>query len=99
MRWRRGAIDGVPVEAAGAAGGAGSGGGERDFAERIVGAGELACAGVVDRAAARLEGRFAGRTLVAAAVRHTIAAAYLDLSLPREAEGQARRAMGLRVGH
>ena len=59
---------------------------------------ELKVRTALDRAAARIEGRFSGQPTVEAAVRHTIAAAYLDLGLPREAEGQVRRAMGLRAG-
>jgi tetratricopeptide (TPR) repeat protein len=50
----------------------------------------------LDRAAAKIEGRFANQPLVEASVRHTIGAAYIDLSVYPDAERQFERALALR---
>ncbi len=51
----------------------------------------------LDRAAARIEGKFAGQPLVEASIRHTIGSAYIDLGLYPNAEGQLKRALELRL--
>lgn len=50
----------------------------------------------LDRAAARIPGKFEARPLLEAAVRQTIANAYKDLGLYAEAQPQAQRAVELR---
>jgi eukaryotic-like serine/threonine-protein kinase len=50
----------------------------------------------LDRAAARVEGRFGGQPLVEASVRYTIGSAYIDLGLYPEAERQLERSLALR---
>jgi hypothetical protein len=50
----------------------------------------------LDRAAARIEGKFAGQPLVEASIRQTIGTTYLDLSLFLDAERQFERALKLR---
>jgi serine/threonine protein kinase/Tfp pilus assembly protein PilF len=50
----------------------------------------------LDRAAARVEGKFANQPLVEASIRHTIGAAYIDLSAYADAERQFERALALR---
>jgi eukaryotic-like serine/threonine-protein kinase len=50
----------------------------------------------LDRAAARIEGKFATQPLVEASVRHRIGAVYVDLSVYPEAERQFDRALVLR---
>ncbi|HZU28117.1 MAG TPA: serine/threonine-protein kinase, partial [Bryobacteraceae bacterium] len=50
----------------------------------------------LDRAAARIGGKFTGQPLVEASIRHTIGAAYVDLSLYSDAERHFRRALELR---
>jgi eukaryotic-like serine/threonine-protein kinase len=50
----------------------------------------------LDRAAARIEGKFAGQPLVEASIRHTIASAYQDLGLYAAAQPNAERALELR---
>jgi tetratricopeptide (TPR) repeat protein/predicted Ser/Thr protein kinase len=50
----------------------------------------------LDRAAARVEGKFEKQPLVEASIRYTIGAAYIDLSLYAEAQRQFERALFLR---
>jgi tetratricopeptide (TPR) repeat protein/predicted Ser/Thr protein kinase len=50
----------------------------------------------LDRAAARIEGKFDKQPLVEASIRHTIAIAYTDLGLYPEAQRQDERALELR---
>jgi tetratricopeptide (TPR) repeat protein len=50
----------------------------------------------LDRAAARVEGKFAKQPLVEASIRYTIGSAYTDLSLYTDAERQFERALSLR---
>ena len=50
----------------------------------------------LDRAASRIEGKFAAQPLVEASIRQTIGAAYLDLSVYSEAERQFELAIALR---
>jgi eukaryotic-like serine/threonine-protein kinase len=50
----------------------------------------------LDRAAARIEGKFAERPLVEASIRHTIGKTYDDLGLYAEAQQQLERALELR---
>src|SRR6185437_4791017 len=50
----------------------------------------------LDRAAARIEGKFRNQPLVAASIRETIGKAYRDLGLYREAQFQAEQALDLR---
>lgn len=50
----------------------------------------------LDRAAARIEGKFAAQPLVEASLRQTIGTAYKDLGLFPEAERQLSRALNLR---
>jgi tetratricopeptide (TPR) repeat protein/predicted Ser/Thr protein kinase len=50
----------------------------------------------LDRAAARVEGKFEKQPLVEASIRYTIGAAYIDLSLYPEAQRQFERALVLR---
>jgi len=50
----------------------------------------------LDRAAARIEGKFAGQPLVEASIRHTIASSYQDLGLYAAAQPHAVRALELR---
>jgi non-specific serine/threonine protein kinase/serine/threonine-protein kinase len=50
----------------------------------------------LDRAAARIEGKFATQPLVEASIRQTIGSAYIDLGLFQEAERQVERALSLR---
>ena len=57
---------------------------------------ELKVRTALDRAAARIIGKFAGQPLVEASIRHTIAKAYLDLGLFSEAEKHMTRSIELR---
>jgi serine/threonine protein kinase/tetratricopeptide (TPR) repeat protein len=57
---------------------------------------ELKLRTVLDRAAARIEGRFQDQPLVEAALRNTIGTTYLNLGEKRLAEPQLRRAVELR---
>jgi eukaryotic-like serine/threonine-protein kinase len=50
----------------------------------------------LDRAAARIAGKFEGQPLVEASIRQTIGDTYLDLGLYSEAQEQVQRAMDLR---
>jgi tetratricopeptide (TPR) repeat protein len=50
----------------------------------------------LDRAAARIEGKFAGQPLVEASIRETIGRTYLELGLYRAAQRQVERALELR---
>ena len=50
----------------------------------------------LDRAAGRIEGKFAGQPLVEASLRQTIGEAYRDLGLFLEAERQMRQSLSLR---
>jgi tetratricopeptide (TPR) repeat protein/predicted Ser/Thr protein kinase len=50
----------------------------------------------LDRAAARVEGRFANQPLVEASIRYTIGSAYIDLGIYSDAERQMERALSLR---
>src|SRR6185369_2378133 len=50
----------------------------------------------LDRAAARIEGKFAGQPLVEASIRHTIASSYQDLGLYAAAQPHAERSLELR---
>jgi tetratricopeptide (TPR) repeat protein/tRNA A-37 threonylcarbamoyl transferase component Bud32 len=50
----------------------------------------------LDRAAARIDGKFDARPEVEAAIRDTIGQTYLDLAMFKEGENQARRALELR---
>ena len=50
----------------------------------------------LDRAATRVQGRFATQPLVEASIRQTIGSAYLDLNLYTEAQQQFERALALR---
>ncbi len=50
----------------------------------------------VDGAAARIEGAFASRPLVEAAIRNTLGRTYIGLSVPSKAESQLRRALKIR---
>jgi serine/threonine protein kinase len=50
----------------------------------------------LDRAAARIAGKFDGQPLVEASIRQTIGDTYLDLGLYSEAQGQVERALELR---
>ncbi|WP_109485833.1 serine/threonine-protein kinase [Occallatibacter savannae] len=50
----------------------------------------------LDRAAARVEGRFANQPLVEASIRYTIGSTYIDLGVYPEAERQMERALALR---
>jgi non-specific serine/threonine protein kinase/serine/threonine-protein kinase len=50
----------------------------------------------LDRAAARIEGKFRKQPLVEASIRETIGRAYRDLGLYREAQTQAEHALALR---
>jgi non-specific serine/threonine protein kinase/serine/threonine-protein kinase len=50
----------------------------------------------LDRAAARVEGKFAKQPLVEASIRYTIGSAYIDLSQYADAERQFERALSLR---
>ena len=50
----------------------------------------------LDRAAARIEGKFATQPVVEASIRHTIGAAYIDLGLYADAERQLERDLALR---
>jgi non-specific serine/threonine protein kinase/serine/threonine-protein kinase len=50
----------------------------------------------LDRAAARVEGKFARQPLVEASIRYTIGSAYIDLSQYEDAERQFERALSLR---
>jgi tetratricopeptide (TPR) repeat protein/predicted Ser/Thr protein kinase len=50
----------------------------------------------LDRAAARVEGKFEKQPLVEASIRYTIGAAYIDLSLYPEAQRQFERSLVLR---
>jgi eukaryotic-like serine/threonine-protein kinase len=57
---------------------------------------DLTVRAALQRAAARVEGKFTGQPLVEAAIRQTIAQTELDLGLYREAPVQAERALELR---
>jgi tetratricopeptide (TPR) repeat protein len=50
----------------------------------------------LDRAAARIPGKFEGRPLVEAAIRQAIGTTYLNLNLPDEAQVQMERVLDLR---
>jgi tetratricopeptide (TPR) repeat protein len=50
----------------------------------------------LDRAAARISGKFGDQPLIEASIRHTIGAAYSDLSLYPQAERELNRALQLR---
>jgi serine/threonine protein kinase len=50
----------------------------------------------LDRAAARIAGKFGGQPLVEASIRQTIGDTYIDLGLYNEAQGQIERALALR---
>ncbi|MBV8808221.1 MAG: serine/threonine protein kinase, partial [Acidobacteriaceae bacterium] len=50
----------------------------------------------LDRAAARINGKFAGKPVVEASIRQTIGGTYLDLGLYSEAERQLEQALNLR---
>jgi tRNA A-37 threonylcarbamoyl transferase component Bud32 len=50
----------------------------------------------LDRAAKRIQGRFANQPLVEASIRHTIGGSYFDLKLFTEAEGQIEREVEIR---
>jgi tetratricopeptide (TPR) repeat protein len=50
----------------------------------------------LDRAAARVEGRFASQPLVEASIRETIGASYIDLALYPQAQVQLERALAIR---
>jgi non-specific serine/threonine protein kinase/serine/threonine-protein kinase len=50
----------------------------------------------LDRAAARVQGKFARQPLVEASIRQTIGSAYIDLGLYAEAQRQFERALALR---
>lgn len=50
----------------------------------------------LDRAAARIEGKFAGQPTVEASIRRTIGRTYRDLGLYPEAQGQLERSLELR---
>ncbi len=52
----------------------------------------------LDRAAARIEGKFATQPLVEASIRQTMGGAYVDLSLYPQAEQQYQRALAIRRG-
>jgi serine/threonine protein kinase/Tfp pilus assembly protein PilF len=52
----------------------------------------------LDRAAAKIAGKFENQPLVEASIRHTIGAAYIDLSVYPDAERQFERALALRRG-
>ncbi|MCO6439452.1 MAG: serine/threonine protein kinase [Phycisphaerae bacterium] len=54
---------------------------------------------VLDRAAASVEGRFAGEPLVESSIRRAIGRSYLSLGLPAESIPHFQRALGLRVEH
>jgi tetratricopeptide (TPR) repeat protein/predicted Ser/Thr protein kinase len=53
----------------------------------------------LDRAAARIEGKFDSQPLVEASIRQTMGETYMDLGLYPEAERQLRRALDLRRSH
>ena len=57
---------------------------------------DLKVRAALDRAAARIGGKFAGQPLVEASIRHTIASSYQDLGLYAAAQPQAERALELR---
>ena len=50
----------------------------------------------LDRAAARIEGKFPGQPLIEASIRHTVAKTYERLGLYQEAQRQVERALELR---
>jgi eukaryotic-like serine/threonine-protein kinase len=50
----------------------------------------------IDRAAARIDGKFASQPLVEASVRHTVGVSYHDLGLYQEAQKQFERALDIR---
>jgi non-specific serine/threonine protein kinase/serine/threonine-protein kinase len=53
----------------------------------------------LDRAAAKIAGKFTYQPLVEASIRHTIGAAYIDLSVYPDAEMEFERALALRREH
>ena len=57
---------------------------------------ELKVRTALDRAAARIEGKFAAQPLVEAAIRHTIGRTYVDLGIYQEAQPHIERALALR---
>jgi non-specific serine/threonine protein kinase/serine/threonine-protein kinase len=59
---------------------------------------DLKVRSVLDRAAARIEGRFPSQPLLEASIRHTMGLAYYGLGLYPEAEKQMERSANLRRG-
>jgi tetratricopeptide (TPR) repeat protein len=75
---------------------------QKNLFEQVTGGGQrasspdLSVSGALDRAAARVDGTFAGQTLVEAGVREAIARAYVGLSQFEKAAPQVERALALR---
>jgi tetratricopeptide (TPR) repeat protein len=75
---------------------------QKNLFEQVTGGGQrsaspdVSVSGALDRAAARVDGTFAGQTLVEAGVREAIARAYVGLSQFEKAAPQVERALALR---